>query len=92
MQSHLSCDGTAKVHMIVDHGGFTTETRTPEQLARDYSEAVGGSFSGKRKVVYSSAERKDIAFVDGQGRVRAVLSYSYHGQPGWRLDQGVNCP
>jgi hypothetical protein len=90
--SYLSCDSAATVHMIVDHAGLGTDSRTPEQMARDYSAVAGGSFSGKRKVVYRSAERKDIAFVDGQGRIRAVLSYGYYGLPGWRLDQGVNCP
>jgi hypothetical protein len=59
-------------------------------MAKDYGAAVGGPFSGRGKVVYRSAEREDIAFADGEGRIQAVLSYRRYAS-GWRLETGINC-
>ncbi|GIH10371.1 hypothetical protein Rhe02_84380 [Rhizocola hellebori] len=91
LPTHLSCASAMTVALVADHDESVAETRTPEQLAKDYAAVVAGSFSGQRKVVYRSAERTDIAFVDGQGAAQAVLSYRRHGGQGWRLEEGVNC-
>jgi hypothetical protein len=91
VESHLSCAGGLRESMVVDHGGTERETRTPEQMAKDYGDHVGGAFSGQRKVVYRSAERIDITFSDSEGRVQAVLSYGLDEKTGWLLQNGVNC-
>jgi hypothetical protein len=92
LESHLACAGSLTVSMVVDHDAGVRDTRPPEEQARQYGAAVGGSFSGKRKVVYRSRERIDISFVDGEGRIQAVLSFRNHGWGGWRLEGAVNCP
>lgn len=92
VESHLACAGDLKESLIADHvGGAERETRSPEQMAKDYGAHAGGPFSGQRKVVYRSAERIDITFTDGEGRVQAVLSYGLDEQMGWLLQNGVNC-
>ena len=77
--------------MVVDYAEGKRDPRTPEQMAKDYSDAVGGRFSGQRKVVHRSAEEMQIAFVDGQDRVQAVLAYHNDSQIGWILTGGINC-
>lgn len=91
-ESLLSCSGSLKVSMVADHAGDTRETRSPEQMAKEYGAHVGGAFSGQREVVYRSPERVDISFTDGGGRVQAVLTYRLHDEMGWLPDSGVNCP
>ena len=94
LESHLSCAGSLRESMIVDYvvdEQSAPDPRTPEQMAKDYGDVVGRAFSGQTKVVYRSAEEVHIGFVDGEGRVQAVLSYRDNGPQGWHLETGMNC-
>lgn len=90
----VPCRNDQLVSTRISYDDKGKETLEPgEQAARwaKTTAATQGRTLRDQRVTYSAADVQDIAFVDGQGRINAVLSFERSDSFGWRMESIVEC-
>jgi hypothetical protein len=91
----LSCAGDRMAVTHLTHDAETVATETPEEIGARYaSSPEPGRLRASpliQTLAYRSADRVDLAFSEGSGPPRAVLSFERHPKLGWRLELIHEC-